>query len=275
MSCVKDFSDWLIASDIDGTLNNKMRRTPEVNIKAVDRFVHTLGGNFTLASARCTQSLEPHYKRLPDLKVPAIVLNGAGIYDFKCEKMIWFNPMSKTAEEIVEKSLDKFPFLEIAIFTDEEIYLVKPVIMAPIMMVLDTLTHKRCRSLSEVPRGNWGKVIFFCLPFFKSKVMEFVNSLVDIKLSVIATTAVSFDLVASDTNKGNALFKLAEMLGIPYQNTGAIGDYYNDVDMLRTVGHAACCHQAPKELHELSEFHACHCNDGAVADFLSYIEKNY
>ena len=59
------------------------------------------------------------------------------------------------------------------------------------------------------------------------------------------------------------------------QNTAGIGDYYNDIDMLKAVGHSACCKQAPEQLHKMSEYVACHCNEGAVADFLDYIENKY
>ncbi len=30
-----DFSDWLVASDIDGTLNNKLRRLPKRNYERI------------------------------------------------------------------------------------------------------------------------------------------------------------------------------------------------------------------------------------------------
>lgn len=64
----KNYSNWLIVSDIDGTLNNKLRRTPKVNTRAIDSFVHENKGNFTLASARSVPSMRPHYFNLPDRK---------------------------------------------------------------------------------------------------------------------------------------------------------------------------------------------------------------
>ncbi len=271
----KNYSDWLVVSDIDGTLNNKARRTPEVNTRAIDRFVHELHGNFTLASARNVQSLAPHYKNLPDIKTPAIVLNGAGIYDFTKEKMVWFNPIPDEGREIVRKCMEKFPFLEIGVFTDDMIYLVRAMIGSPVMMWLDKLTHKRVRNIDDVPSGKWGKVIFFCLPWQKKKVRSFVGSISSENLGFIDTSIASFDMVNSTTHKGNAVLALADILGIPEKNIGAIGDYYNDLDMLKTVEHPACCKQAPEEIHSVCEFHACHCNDGAVADFLTYIEKTY
>ncbi len=271
----KDYSDWLVVSDIDGTLNNKLRRTPRVNALAIDRFVHTLGGNFTLASARNVQSLRPHYMSLPDVKTPAIVLNGAGIYDFTKEEMLWFNPVPPSGKNIIGKAMERFQSLEIGIFTDNMIYLVRPRVLSPVMMMLDSLEHKKCTSIDEVPEGKWGKIIFYCLPHLKKKIKEFVLVLSGSELSYIDTSVASFDLVSSTTHKGNAVLALAELLGIPEESIGAIGDYYNDLDMLKTVAHPACCKQAPAELHKVCEFHACHCNEGAVADFLKYIEENY
>lgn len=271
----KKYSDWLVVSDIDGTLNNKLRRTPKINTMAIDSFVHELGGNFTLASARNLQSLTRHYKNLPDVRTPAIILNGAGIYDFTKEEMVWFNPIPESCVEVIDKALNKFSQLEIGIFTDDMIYLVRSRLMSRIMMWLDSLSNRKCCSLDEVPKGKWGKVIFFCYPWMKKEIRDYVVSVSGSELKYIDTTPFSFDLVAPTTNKGYAVSVLAEMLGVPKENVGAIGDYYNDLDMLRTVSHPACCKQAPEELHEVCEYHACHCNDGAVADFLGYIEKNY
>ncbi len=271
----KSYSDWLIVSDIDGTLNNKLRRTPKVNTKAIDRFVHKLGGNFTLASARNVESLTPHYMNLPDVTTPAVVLNGAGIYDFSKKEMVWFNPIPESGIDVIRKTMEKFPALEIGVFTDDMIYLVRPKIMSPCMMWIDTLTHKKCSNIDEVPKGRWGKVIFFCRPWLKAEIKEYVLSISPDNLKYIDTAIVSFDMVASTTHKGNAVLALAKMLSIPEENIGAIGDYYNDLDMLKTVSHPACCKQAPQDIHAVCEFHACHCNKGAVADFLGYIENNY
>ncbi len=271
----KKYTEWLVVSDIDGTLNNSFRRTPKVNTEAIDRFVHTLGGSFTLASARNVQSLRTHYMKLPDVKTPAIVLNGAGIYDFTKEEMLWFNAIPFSGKEIIKKAMDKFPSLEIGVFTDDMIYLVRAEFLSPVMMMLDSLKHRKCDSIDDVPEGRWGKVIFYCLPYQKKRIKEYVSSLSGDEISYIDTTAFSFDMVSSTTHKGNAVKVLAEILKIPERNIGAIGDYYNDLDMLKSVSHPACCKQAPDDIHKVCEFHACHCNKGAVADFLRYIEENY
>ena len=109
----------------------------------------------------------------------------------------------------------------------------------------------------------------------KAKVKDYVLSISDETLSYIDTTPYSFDMVNATTNKGSAVLKLAELLGIDKNNIAAIGDYYNDLDMLKTVSHPACPKQAPEDIQKLCEYVACHCNDGAVADFINYIYKTY
>ena len=94
----------------------------------------------------------------------------------------------------------------------------------------------------------------------------------DDSLAFIDTTAFSFDMVSSTTNKGNAVLKLAELLGIPEKNIGAIGDYYNDIEMLSAADVAACPDDAIDEVKSLCKFIGSRAKDGAVADFIEYID---
>ena len=89
------------------------------------------------------------------------------------------------------------------------------------------------------------------------------------------TSPVTLELSNCGVNKGSAVKKLADILGVDMNNTAAIGDYYNDVEMLKTVSHPACCGQAPDDIKSIVEYVTCHCNKGAVADFINYIEKKY
>ena len=60
----KTFENWLVVSDIDGTLNNKFRKLPKRNYEAIKKFT-SQGGNFTLASGRMISSLKRNYDSVP------------------------------------------------------------------------------------------------------------------------------------------------------------------------------------------------------------------
>lgn len=268
----KDFSKWLIVSDIDGTLNTKFRKLPERNRKAIEKYVAE-GGHFTLASGRNPQSMEKHFKNLPISGTPAVVINGAGIYDFQKQEMIHFSPMSNEAMALAIEAAKKFPLVDVLVVAKDIIYITGTGWFGKFFVSYDKLDNKHIKEINDVPKENWGKVIFSGLPSHISKVKKHFTSLNSPELTLMSSSVASFEILAANTHKGTAVLKLAEILGIAPENTGAIGDYFNDYDMLKSVGVAACCGQAPRELKKISEYVTCHCNHGAVADFLEYIEK--
>lgn len=271
MDAKKTFSDWLIVSDIDGTLNNKARKLPERNKKAIERFVSN-GGHFTLASGRNPQSMEKHFKNLPIKGTPAVVINGAGVYDFDKHEMIYFSAMNDEAMRLAVKAAKKFWMVDVIVVAKDIIYITGLGAFGKWFVVVDNLKHKHIYDIAKVPKENWGKVIFSGDPVSISRVKKFFERTNSSELTLMSSSVCSFEILAKNTHKGTAVLKLAEILGIDNSHTGAIGDYFNDYDMLKTVGVPACCGQAPDELKEISEFVACHCNNGAVADFIEYIE---
>ena len=269
----KNLSNWLVASDIDGTLNNKLRILPKRNYQAINRFVNDLHGNFTLASGRGIESMRPHYEKLPIRDVPAIIINGAGIYDYGEEKLLFFNPIGEQGRDVLRAVMKRFPTCEVEIVTPEINFLVRPRWKSLFMLISDSLPHKSYRKVDDVPFGRWGKVIFIDYPWNIRRIIKYIKKLENDKLEFMSSSIVSYEMLSENTNKGTAVMRVAENLGINMENTAAIGDYFNDYAMLKVVGVPACCSQAPKGIHEIARFHACHCNKGAVADLLEHIEK--
>lgn len=271
----KDMSNWLVVSDIDGTLNNKLRQLPKRNFEAINRFVLQCNGHFTLASGRNVESLRKHYEKLPIAGTPAIVLNGAGIYDYSQEKMLHFSPINQHAVDIVGDVFKRFPLVEIEIVTDKTIYTLNSKLFAAIMSTADKLSHKSYKRFEDVPRENWGKVIFLGMPPLISQIRKYIGTLSDTGANFMSSSVSSFEMLEQGVHKGSALLKIAEMYNIEHKHTAAIGDYFNDYDMLKTVNLSASCGQAPRALKAITKYHACHCNRGAVGDLLEYLMDRY
>ena len=272
----KTFENWLVVSDIDGTLNNKIRKLPHVNYDAIKEFTER-GGNFTLASGRLTSSLERNYNRITPNQ-PAIVLNGAGIYDFKLNKMIWRRTIGKEGRDFVRyiaKEFDEiFKSVDIGIYFDDYVYIVKSGLMSKFTMHFDKANHEYVSSLDEVPDEGWMKVIFWSNPFVINKLRSLIKEEDKEKAAnanFMSSSILTLEMLQKDTHKGVGIMHLADMLGVEKSHVAAIGDYYNDWDMLKTVGLPACAGQAPSSIHKICKFEACHCNKGCVADLLNYI----
>ena len=270
----KKLSNWLIASDIDGTINDKVRRLVKRNYDAIHRFIDEYDGNFTLASGRSPDSMRKHYKRLDIADGKAIVINGAGIYDFAKEEMVWSDPLNEHCIDIVRKTVQKFPFLAFQVISDKVVYLFRPTPSARILAINAQYPIKYFYSFEKIPKENWYKVIFTGLPPEMKMVSRFVESLSNTTENLMFSSDWSYEMVNEDTNKGKAVLKLAEMRGVDKEHTAAIGDYYNDYEMLKQVGLPACCGQAPAGMKKIAKLVTCHCNNGAVADLIEYIIQN-
>lgn len=267
----KNYSSWLVASDIDGTLNNKKRKLPKRNLDAITDFVNK-GGNFTLASSRNPQSMFRHYRNLP-IKTPGIVTNGAGIYDFAKKEYVHFSPISQKGVEEIIKLKKSYPTLDAVIVSKDNLYISGLGLWSVFYVMIDRLTHTYSPNIDKVPKDNWGKVIINGPWWRVSKVRKKLEAQHGKEYDLVKTSFVSFEILPKGINKGTAVLKLAEILGVDKQNTGAIGDYYNDLKMLKAVGVSACCGQAPDKMKSIADYVACHCNEGAVADFLEYLEN--
>lgn len=78
------------------------------------------------------------------------------------------------------------------------------------------------------------------------QVARFIDSLENRQVNFIASSISTYEMLAEGVHKGTAVRVLSEMLGIPYDHTAAIGDYFNDFDMLKSVFLPAACGQAPR-----------------------------
>lgn len=267
-------SGWLVASDIDGTLNDKKRRLPKRNFDAIHKFVYEYGGNFILSSGRSIESMRKHFKNLKLNTGYAVFNNGAGVYDYSQEKILWLSPINEKITSLIKKTAGKFRFATVQIITPYEARIVKPTFSAYILAKTSKLPIKKFKSIDAVPQGDWCKAIFTGLPFVISKVERFAKENSTTETNLMRTSPFSFELVNEGTNKGVAVLKVAEILGIEKEKTAAIGDYFNDYEMLKAVALPACCGQAPQGMKDIAKLVTYHCNKGAVADLIEYIIKN-
>ncbi len=76
------------------------------------------------------------------------------------------------------------------------------------------------------------------------------------------------EFVAPGVSKGRAIRWLARRLGIPLSQTLAVGDQWNDIEMLAEVGHGAAMPTAPAEVRAVARYLAPAVADEGVADMI-------
>lgn len=72
-------------------------------------------------------------------------------------------------------------------------------------------------------------------------------------LAPVRSDACFIDIMHPDASKGNALRNLAGLMNIPREQVLAIGNYYNDIDMLCFAGLGIAMANSPKEVKEAAD----------------------
>ncbi len=165
------FEGRLLVCDMDGTLLNSSSKLSSGNIKALERFVDG-GGMFTVATGRMEKSVLPYLDMLP-VNVPAIVYNGAAIYDFKTDRVIWRKELDSAVAGPVRKAIDRFPEISVQVYHGGKTYFVAENKYSENHRIREQLEPVRTR-LDEVP-VPWLKIIIAWDPPKLKEVEEFLK----------------------------------------------------------------------------------------------------
>ena len=120
------FDGVLIASDFDNTIVYTEDAlyagapTPDIspeNRAAIEHFMAG-GGTFCVATGRAKPSFEPIRRRIPS-NGPAILFNGAAIYDFRAEKYLCTAFLPETVRGHLAPLAARFPQIGVELYHDD------------------------------------------------------------------------------------------------------------------------------------------------------------
>lgn len=266
------FKDIILFSDIDGTLCTYDKKIPEKNLAAIERF-KALGGRFSVCTGRSALSL----RRAVDVSIfnfPAIIFNGGGIYDYSKDEYIKDSGLDMDVTPFVNEVIEKYPDVGLEVNVENVLYCVKYSERSG-RHILTENDEFRLYDMSELPKGQYKKVLFTGSREDIDRLSsEFLSRNSDgNKYYFLRSEPTLFELLPINAKKGEAVKEISKMFNVPIENICAIGDYYNDVTMLEAAGCSCAVSGAPDEIKDIADYISCSCEDGAVADFISYIES--
>lgn len=266
-------SDLLVVSDVDGTLLQAGYGIPKENIDAVERFV-ARGGRFTVCTGRSVVSIRRYIDWIA-LTAPAVLNNGAVIYDYSKEKVIYANTLGGNIIAVIKEIVETFPDVGAELHSVHGIEVVRQ----------NEETHKHT-SVEHIPfvladidavKGPWTKALLAGKAERIKQVDRFVANKIKTDaryqdFDFVFSSDTFLEILAKGVNKGTGLKKLAELLKVDLEDTVAIGDYYNDIEMLEVAGHTAAVADAPADIRANVDVVVKSCLQGGVGELLDSLE---
>ena len=228
------FSGYLICTDLDGTLYRDDKTVSEENRRAIEYF-KSEGGLFTFITGRLPCYSQTAYDAAKP-NAPYGCMNGGGVWDGETGKYLFYTEMPDDICDLVEDMDKLFPNVGIQIYCPERVYFSKENDLMPKFRHMTGLPklNKPYREIDE----PIVKVIFGTED--GEAMQEVIRALHEHpyreKITYIQSEPTLYEVLPKGVNKGLAFGKLIEILGIDREKTIAIGDYDNDVGMLREAG---------------------------------------
>ena len=268
---MKKFEGILICTDLDGTLLRDDGTISEENLTAIKYFKEN-GGIFTFITGRMPYFVSDIYTKI-EPNAPFGCINGGGIYDHRTQKYIWTHTMPDGVIDLVEYADKNVEGIGIQVNTFEKIYFcAENEAMAEFREVTgmpNLVAHYR--DVTEPV----GKIVFGDT---REEAIRSLAALLDRhpragEFDFIRSAKTLYEILPKGTNKGCVLPRLAAHLGIDYNKTIAIGDYNNDVEMLKTAHIGVAVANAVPEAKAAADYITVSNEQHAIARLISDIES--
>ncbi len=271
------FENCILASDIDGTLMEESEISDR-NVKAIKEFV-CQDGIFALATGRCFAAVKHIFKVFDKSLVgPCILLNGGMIYDFSCDKILFESRLDETSKTFAKEILENFNEIGIEVYSGMDVFLLRRTEETEIHGNYEELNAKEV-TFDKIKDTVWNKVLYMCndeetrdrfIDYFEALDTEKRCSFVKTKIMIYGEYRYYIEQITAGTSKASGLRKLCELLNTN-GDSFAIGDNYNDIEMLEAADISASPSDGVDEVLKIANFVGGRCRDGAVADFIEYL----
>ncbi len=238
----------LLVLDLDDTLLNKEHSISEITYKTINK-IRDMGVEVVIATGRMFASAMKFVNELK-ISTPVISYNGAYVKNPVTEKVIFHQPLRfEIAKKIIEEAEEKN--LYINLYQDDKLYVAEKNQLSDLYVRISGVpahsVGKLSKFISEDPTKllvieNDRKKQQFWLDYFQEKYQP--------GIAVTESKRNYIEFIEKNVSKGEALEVVAAKLGFKMNEIVALGDGWNDLEMIKRAGLGVAMGNASAEIKE-------------------------
>ncbi len=270
----------VVLTDLDGTFFDSRGKISEPDKDAVKTFISE-GGYFGLATGREPHNALQYLSDVP-LNAPSIVLNGAAVFDFADGVYVDQIPVDReAAADAARYCLDNRLPIDLQIYTDGGIFYATPLETAdPGFLRIHQPTE--FLALDHLLTKIWFKILLLerkedaLLPVHAYLQEKGYGSRLEVVEGTTDVVQVGKyqELLPKGINKGSAIPRLRVLPQYAGRSIFAVGDYWNDYEMLRAVDVPCAPDNAIGEIKSICRHILPSHNDSPIAYLIREVIPN-
>ena len=261
----------MIGLDMDGTLLTTEKKmtayTKQILEKALEQGIEVV-----LSTGRSITGIPKELLEMPGMKY-AVTINGARIIDLQINEVIYENTLSmetalKLLDIISEYDAIQEAFIDSVCYSTKEKltyandYFLHPSIAEYVLKSRTPVADVKATVLEKNKSVDKVNGMFRTAEDKKSS-YELLSKVPGVV--VVSSLGNNWEINAEGTDKGNAMLRLGQLLGIKREEIMACGDGMNDIAMLKAVGLGVAMENAEPEVKEAADYITASNDEDGVA----------
>ena len=241
----------LVVVDLDGTARSRVHGiTPGVR-KAVAA-ARERGVRVCVATGRMWRSAEPWVRAL-GADTPVILYNGGQVLDFEAGRTLYERLLPRQAARAAVALARREPDVQPLMYVRDRVYAERQDPRLDAYAVDDGLTYEVVPSFDALLAEDPNKVLVIGHSARIDALQEVVRAS-GLPVHAVQSEPVYLEILPPNVSKGTALEAMLRALGVAASETVAIGDNWNDVEMLEAAGLGVAMGQAPEGVRARADY---------------------
>ena len=266
----EEISKVLLITDMDGTFLPASKIPSKKNLEAIKRFQQA-GGKFSIATGRAIQASQQYFDDF-EVNAPIIMCNGGMVYDIKTKRQIYDVYLPDKARTFTDDILKNNLDIGCEVLKLDGVYVPR----------LTDMEKKHCEICKVEPilcdvndiSDNWYKVLFTNEPEKLHTLVDYINSKSYEDVDFVISAPQYFEMLPQNISKGTALKEMREVCGYDDYTFVAVGDYNNDIEMIKYADVGICPSNATDDVKRAADIVLdISCEDDVIYNVVEYIFK--
>jgi len=261
----------MIGLDMDGTLLTTEKKLTVYTRQVLEKAL-SQGIEVVLSTGRAITGIPKEIRKLPGMRY-AVTINGARILDLKNQRILYESTLSietalRLLDVISEYDAIQEAFIDSVCYSSKDKlehvgdYFLNP---GAVKYVLNSRTPVRDVSATVLQKNMPVDKVNGIFKAMEDKESCFERLSKVPGVVIVSSFRNNWEINAKGTDKGSALLRLGEFLGIRREEIMACGDSVNDIAMLKAAGLGVAMGNAETEVKEAADYITASNDEDGVA----------